>query len=185
MCSPLDSALRYVSSVFPSPWQECRHNGGNYQQPSYATKWKSWWRWLNHKGRRTLGHTSEGLYLLWTVNVRKLYLVWVTVFCGGFFVWFVFFCFDYKPTCILCNVFLEPYCEFIFFGSSVIYQKLWVLRDWEYRSRDWKHHCRHWTLGLTVFYYGINKHENQHEAYEYQLQWRGIVIYGLNRKFCP
>lgn len=105
-------------------------------------------------------------------------------FCGGFFVLF-FFCFDYKPTCILCNVFLEPYCEFIFFGSSVIYQKLWVLRDWEYRSRDWKHHCRHWTLGLTVFYYGINKHENQHEAYEYQLQWRGIVIYGLNRKFCP
>lgn len=81
-------------------------------------------------------HDEDGLII--KVGGPRVTLVKDFIYCGllmwgssslshGFlWVFFLFFVFrfDYKPTSILCSIFLEPYYEFVLFGSSVMYQKL-------------------------------------------------------------
>lgn len=149
----------------------------------------------SHLMLQNASHDEDGLII--KVGGPRVTLVRDFIYCGllmwgssilfesRFFVGVFFFSALITNLPVSFAVYFWNHTMSLFFLGRQLSTRNWVLRDWEYCSRDWKHHCCHWTLGLTVFYYGINKHENQHEAYEYQLQWRGIVIYGLNRKFCP
>lgn len=90
----------------------------------------------SHLMLQNASHDEDGLII--KVGGPRVTLVRDFIYCGllmwgssilfesRFFVgyFFFFFRFDSKPTCILCSIFLEPYYEFILFGSSVIYQKL-------------------------------------------------------------
>lgn len=150
----------------------------------------------SHLMLQNASHDEDGLIIKvggpWVTLVKDFIycglLMWGSsiLFESRFFVGFFFFFFALITNLpVSFAVYFWNHTMSLFCLVRQLSTRNWVLRDWEYCSRDWKHHCHHWTLGLTVFYYGISKHENQHETYEYQLQWRGIVIYGLNRKFCP